>query len=70
MERVIQTSELDWTLVRPPRLTDTPSRGKYRQRLSHLPRFGFSISRADVADCFLKLVDDPASIRKIIGMSN
>jgi len=70
MENVVQRSGLDWTLVRPPKLTDKPYTGKYRFEAGHLPRFGFSISRADVADFMLKTVNEPASIGKIIGVSN
>jgi putative NADH-flavin reductase len=70
MERVFVASDLDWTIVRPPQFTDKPYTGTYRVREGHLPRFGFNISRADVADCFLKTVEDRASIRQIIGASN
>ena len=70
MERVLEESELDWTIVRPPELTDKPYTGKYRVRESHLPRFGFKISRADVADFMIKVVEDRSSIRKIVGVSN
>src|SRR6266851_6187848 len=70
MERVFEESELDWTIVRPPELTDKPYTGKYRVREGHLPRFGFKISRADVADFMIKVVEDRSSIRKIVGVSN
>ena len=70
MERVFGESELDWTMVRPPELTDKPYTGKYRVREGHLPRFGFSISRADVADFMLKAVENHASSRKIVGVCN
>lgn len=70
MERILEASSLDWTIVRPPQLTDKPYTGKYRVREAHLPPFGFKISRADVADCFLKAVADPASIRKVLGVSH
>jgi putative NADH-flavin reductase len=70
MERVFGESELDWTIVRPPRLTDKPYTGKYRVRESHLPRFGFTISRADVADFMLKAVENHVSSRKIVGVCN
>ena len=49
MEQVFAASDLDWTMVRPPELTDKPYTGKYRVRQGHLPRFGLKISRADVA---------------------
>jgi putative NADH-flavin reductase len=70
MEQVFRKSELDWTMVRPPQLTDKPYTGKYRVREGHLPRFGFKISRADVADCFIKTVEDRATIGKVLGASN
>ncbi len=70
MERVFEESELDWTIVRPPRLTDKPYTGKYRVREGHLPRFGFTISRADVADFMLKAVENHVSSRKIVGVCN
>jgi putative NADH-flavin reductase len=70
MERIFAASGLDWTILRPPQLTDKPHTGKYRVRDAHLPPFGFKISRADVADCFLKTVADPASIRKVLGVSH
>jgi len=69
MEKIFMQSELDWTLARPPRLTDGPRTPKYRVREGHLPRFGFSISRADVADWFLKMLEDRQTIRKIVGAS-
>lgn len=70
MERVFQESVLDWTIVRPPQLTDKARSGKYRVREGHLPRFGFNISRADVADCLINALDDRTSLKKILGVSN
>jgi putative NADH-flavin reductase len=70
MERIFEASGLDWTILRPPQLTDKTHTGKYRVREAHLPPFGFKISRADVADCFLKTAADPASIRKVLGVSH
>jgi len=70
MEDVFRKCELDWTILRPPQLTDQPRTGKYRVREGHLPRFGFTISRADVAECFIKTVNDRASVGKILGVSN
>jgi putative NADH-flavin reductase len=70
MERIVQQSELDWTLVRPPELTEKPFTGKYRVREGHLPTFGLKISRADVADYMVKAVEDSSTVHKIIGISN
>lgn len=70
MERVFEESGLDWTLVRPPRLTDKPYTGTYRVRAGRLPPFGFAISRADVADFMIKAVELRSSIGKIVGICN
>jgi putative NADH-flavin reductase len=70
MEDVFERSGLDWTLVRPPALTDKPYTGKYRIGVGHLPRLGLSISRADVADFIVKAVEDPSSIGRIFGIAN
>lgn len=70
MERIFANTDLDWTMVRPPELTDKPYTGHYRMREWHLPRFGFKISRADVADSMLRLVENDTSIRKVVGIAN
>jgi putative NADH-flavin reductase len=70
MENAFRKSGLDWTMVRPPRLTDQPRTGKYRVLEGHLPRFGFAISRADVADFMIKAGENGASVGKIVGVSN
>jgi putative NADH-flavin reductase len=70
METVFESSGLDWTIVRPPRLTDKALTGKYRVREGHLPPFGFTISRADVADFMLKAVENPDTVARIIGVCN
>ena len=70
MEQIIGKSGLDWTIVRPPRLTNKPRTGNYRVREGHLPGFGFTISRADVADFMIETVEKRASIGKVVGVCN
>lgn len=70
MEEVFRKSALDWTILRPPRLTDQPRTGKYRVREGHLPRFGFKIARADVAEFMISAVQNRGTIGKIVGLSN
>ena len=70
MEKIFQKSGLDWTMVRPPQLTDKPRSGKYRVLVGHLPPFGFKISRADVADFMVKAGENHASVGKIVGISS
>jgi len=68
MERIFGESELDWTMVRPPQLTDKPYTGKYRVQEGRLPLFGFKISRADVADFMIKAVENPSTAHKVVGV--
>lgn len=70
LEAIIEDSDLDWTIVRPPQFTDSTLTGQYRERIGHLPRFGFRISRADVADYFVKSVENSRVIRQVVGISN
>ncbi len=70
MESIGRKRGLDWTLVRPPRLTDKPRRGRYRVREGHLPGFGFTIARADVAAFMIKTAENRAFIQKIVGICN
>jgi putative NADH-flavin reductase len=70
MEELVAKSELDWTLVRPPQLTDKSHTGKYRVQEDHLPLFGFKIGRADVADYMIRAIENHASSRKIVGLCN
>jgi putative NADH-flavin reductase len=70
MEQTIAESGLDWTIVRPPQLTDKPFSGSYRVSEGHLPFFGFNISRADVADCLIKTAEDGAYFGTVLGVSN
>ena len=70
MEQIVVGSNLDWTIVRPPQLTDKSFTGKYRVRIGHLPNFGFNISRADVAHFLVRAAEDRHSCQQIIGISN
>jgi putative NADH-flavin reductase len=62
-EAQIHASSLDWTIFRPPRLTDKPPAGNYRIAINrNLPR-GIAIPRADLATAMLEHVNDPNVIR-------
>ncbi len=57
-------SDLDWTMVMPPMLTNAPARGTYRIDGDALPRGGSRISRADVADFMMKQIDNTEWVKK------
>jgi putative NADH-flavin reductase len=63
-EEFVRQSNLDWIIVRPSRLTDTPRTGVYRvgEHLYISP--GAHIARADVADFMLKQVCHDTYIHK------
>ncbi len=59
MEAAVKASDLDWTIVRPPRLTNGPRTGQYHIAVNkHLSR-GWSISRADLANYIVTHLEDP-----------
>ena len=69
MEDVVHDSGLDWTIVRPPRLTDKPRTGRYRTAYGQNLRGGVFISRADVADLMLRVLKQPETIKQVIGIA-
>jgi putative NADH-flavin reductase len=69
METAVRQSLTDWTVIRASRLTDRPFTGKYRVKEGHLPPYGFSLSRADLADCIIKVIDNPVRFDKVLGIS-
>jgi hypothetical protein len=70
LEDVLRDSGLDWTIVRPPRLTDKPLTGTYRTAYGQNPRGGFMISRANVGHLMLRVLNEPETIRQVIGIAN
>lgn len=70
MDGEVRDSNLDWTLVRPPRLTDGPPTGRYRTSLDRNIRGGRSITRADLATGILRMAGDPATIHGEIFIAN
>jgi putative NADH-flavin reductase len=59
LERLLAASDVDYTIVRAPRLLDGPFTGTYRVLPDALPPGALSISRADVADFMLQQLTDP-----------
>jgi putative NADH-flavin reductase len=68
MEQLVMGSGLDWTIARPPRLTNGPKTESYQIADGSLPGKQRSISRADVAHFFLNEAERPAHVRKIVGL--
>ena len=69
MEALIKSSKLDWTLVRPPRLTTGPKTGKYHAEGGlHMSIFS-KISRANMADFMLKSLTDVSTFGKSFAIT-
>src|ERR687887_470256 len=68
MEEAVRCSGTDWTIMRPPRLTNGRRRGRYRTAVNAALRRGNVVSRADLADAILRLLDDPDAIKAAIAL--
>lgn len=70
MEEVVMASGLEWTILRPPRLTGGRHTGTYRTEMNRNVRGGIQVSRADLADCMLRCLTDPTTEQTAISIGN
>jgi putative NADH-flavin reductase len=68
-EAAVINCGLDWTIIRPSGLTDTPRTGKYNEGENISARIS-QISRADVADLILKELKENKRVRKAVTITN
>jgi putative NADH-flavin reductase len=69
MEALLHRSDVDWTVVRPPRLVDKPFTGKYRIVVGANVARGSKISRADVAHAMLDALVAPQTVGQPLGVA-
>ncbi|NYF51341.1 NAD(P)-dependent oxidoreductase [Tunturiibacter gelidoferens] len=69
-EAEMMQPDLEWTMVRPPRLVNQTAKGRIREVAGHLPKGGTVISRGDVASFMLKEAAAPRYVRQIVGISD
>ena len=62
-EQLVQGSGLDWTLIRPPRLTNAAASGRYRVGVDVRMRLTSKVSRGDVAAFAIGQLEDPTFVR-------
>ncbi|WP_419997188.1 NAD(P)-dependent oxidoreductase [Streptomyces boninensis] len=68
MEQVMAASALDWTAVRPGNLGNQPFTGRYRHLVAaNVPNAG-TLGRADLACAMLAFIDDPATVKQVVGL--
>ncbi|MGZ3422286.1 MAG: NAD(P)-dependent oxidoreductase [Polyangiales bacterium] len=69
MERLVRATDLDWTIARPPRLTNGRL-GRYAVEDEAMPRGGSTVSRADVAHFMLEALERNTHVRHMVGMAS
>jgi len=62
MEALVAAADLDWTIVRPPMLRNSPARGTYRVATDLPVHLWSSVGRADLADFLVREVEDPRHV--------
>jgi len=70
MERIVTASRLDYTIARPPRLTNGRLTGRYAVEDERMPRGGPLVSRADVAHFLLEELERNEHVRRMVGMAS
>jgi len=68
-EQIIEATDLNWTIVRPPFLTDGPATGDYAHGFIKNRGLTLKISRADVADFMLREISSSDYSHRAVGLS-
>jgi uncharacterized protein YbjT (DUF2867 family) len=68
MEEIVEQSGLDWTIARPPRLTQQDSMS-YREREDAPPTRGFILARKALAAFMLDSIEQKKHLHKIVGVA-
>jgi len=66
MEQLVKAAGIEYTIIRPPRLTNKPATGHYRVGINNFLKNSLSISRADVAHFMIHHLDDPATFQTLV----
>lgn len=67
MESLVKQSDLDWTIVRPSGLFETPTVTRYQTAEEQIQ--GQFTSRADLADCMLRQLTSNQYLRKVVAVA-
>jgi putative NADH-flavin reductase len=66
MESALREGGVEWTILRPPRLTNGPRTRRYRTAIDR--SVGRTISRADLASEMLHVLGDPRTVGHAVGI--
>jgi putative NADH-flavin reductase len=69
METQVRNSDLDWTIVRPARLFDTPTVTHYQVAQAYMVPDGIKTSRADLADFMLQPLTTDEYVHKAVAIA-
>ncbi|MCW2915854.1 MAG: hypothetical protein JWN52_3922 [Actinomycetia bacterium] len=70
MERIVTASDTDWTIIRPPMLTNGPLTGRYRTAGNQHLTNPKSLSRTDLAHYMLNHIEDRDTWQKTVEISS
>jgi hypothetical protein len=66
---VLRDSNMSWTVVRAPRLTNQPAKGNYKVTWVGVDA-GTTLTRADLADYIIRWVENPEHIGQMPFVTN
>ena len=69
MEDLLRDGSLDWTAIRPPRLTNGPLTRTYRTAIDRNLPHDLTISRPDVAHLMLTVLQEHDTVRHSVGVA-
>ena len=69
MEKSVKESDQNWTIIRPPQLTNMPFTGHYRMAINGFLKRGLRISRADLAHFMISNITNPAIYKTTVEVA-
>lgn len=70
METVLSHSGVDWTIFRPPMLTDREAKGNYRTSTTGALPHAYAITRGDLATAILDSITDASLVHRFVAIAN
>lgn len=70
MQAMVRASGTEWTIVQPPRLLNSPGKGRYRVDGEALPANGKVLPRADLATFMLAQLTSPEWLRRDVYIAS
>ncbi|MGI8609288.1 MAG: NAD(P)-dependent oxidoreductase [Candidatus Dormibacteria bacterium] len=69
MEQILSASQVGWTILRPPYLTDAAPKGRYRLGIDAPLKRAISIGRSDLAAALLDTISDERLSRRAVEVA-